>query len=73
MSEHDFNFYFNLLYSVYSFPNIILPFLGGYFVAKLGARWMNVLFCCFILLGQVRRAHCGCGRSQARAHRACRR
>jgi len=29
----------NLLYSVYSLPNIILPFFGGYFIDKIGKRY----------------------------------
>ena len=44
---------FNLLYTVYSIPNIVLPFFGGYFTDKLGARLMNVVFCSCLLLGQI--------------------
>ena len=32
----DYETYFNLLYSLYAIPNIVLPFFGGYFVDKLG-------------------------------------
>lgn len=53
LSKSEFNYYFNLLYTVYSIPNIVLPFFGGFFVSKLGARWMNVLFSSCILAGQI--------------------
>lgn len=49
----DFELYFNLLYTVYSIPNIILPFVGGYIVDWLGARWMNVVFTSLIAAGQL--------------------
>lgn len=49
----DFDLYFNLLYTVYSIPNVVLPFFGGYFVDWFGARWMNVIFSSFITLGQL--------------------
>ena len=44
---------FNLLYTVYSIPNVVLPFFGGYFVDKLTARLMNIVFCGSILVGQI--------------------
>ena len=31
---NDYETMFNLLYTVYSIPNIFLPFFGGYFVSK---------------------------------------
>jgi MFS family permease len=48
----DFETYFSLLYTVYSVPNIILPFFGGFFTDKFGARVCLVVFCGFITLGQ---------------------
>ncbi len=45
--------YFGLLYSVYSFPNVILPFLGGFFVDFFGVRIMLIIFSSFILGGQA--------------------
>ena len=47
-----FEYVFNLMYTVYSLPNIILPFFGGYFVDRLGARSMIVLFALLCLAGQ---------------------
>ncbi len=45
--------YFALLYSVYSFPNIVLPFFGGYLVDYIGVRVMLIVFCAFITAGQA--------------------
>jgi MFS family permease len=42
-----------LLYSVYSLPNIILPFYGGYFVDKLGVRVGILVFTLVIAIGQA--------------------
>jgi len=44
--------WFALFYSVYSFPNVILPFFGGYLVDKLGVIKMLVIFNIFLLGGQ---------------------
>jgi MFS family permease len=44
---------FSLLYSVYSFPNVILPFVGGYLVDRYGAYNSTILFAVFVLLGQT--------------------
>jgi len=49
----DFETYFSLLYTVYSVPNVILPFFGGYFTDRFGARICLVVFCTFITLGQL--------------------
>jgi len=42
---------FNLLYSVYSFPNIILPFLGGYILDRVGLPVGTLVACFFIGAG----------------------
>ena len=52
-SAEDYENYFALMYSLYAIPNIILPFFGGYFVDKLTARLMNIVFCGSILVGQI--------------------
>lgn len=49
----DFESYFALLYTVYSVPNIILPFFGGFFVDKFGVRICLVVFILLITAGQV--------------------
>ncbi|KAF9133851.1 hypothetical protein BGW39_008762 [Mortierella sp. 14UC] len=45
-------YHINLLYSVYSLPNIILPLLGGYLIDRLSASRMLVLFSLCICAGQ---------------------
>jgi MFS family permease len=49
----NFELYFSLLYTVYSVPNCVLPFFGGFFVDKLGVRLCLLAFATFIALGQV--------------------
>jgi MFS family permease len=49
----SFTLYFNNLYSVYSWPNVILPFFGGYLSDLLGTRLMLLVFLGFITLGQA--------------------
>lgn len=43
---------YQLLYSFYSFPNIILPLFGGYFIDRLGKRQGIVLFALIVTVGQ---------------------
>jgi len=49
----DFETYFSLLYTVYSVPNVVLPFFGGFFTDKFGARVCMIVFCLFITCGQL--------------------
>ena len=44
---------FSLLYTVYSIPNMVLPFFGGFFVDKLGAPLCMAVFASLILAGQT--------------------
>lgn len=46
------NLQFNMLYSIYSFPNIILPFFGGMLIDKMGVRFSILVFSTIITLGQ---------------------
>jgi MFS family permease len=48
----QFAYRYGLLYSVYSFPNTVLPFFGGYFCDRLGLRLMTMVFAGLITLGQ---------------------
>ena len=41
-----------MFYSVYSFPNIVLPILGGYLVDMIGVRTGNFFFTLLVLIGQ---------------------
>ena len=52
-TNFDFEYTFNLMYSVYSFPNIILPLIGGALIFKYGYRIMFLIFGASILLGQL--------------------
>lgn len=47
------SFQFNLLYSVYGLPNIILPLLGGLIIDRLGVRVGVTLFPFILILGQL--------------------
>lgn len=49
----DFETLFSLLYTVYSVPNIILPFFGGYFIDRLGVRVCMIVFSLCITVGQL--------------------
>uniref|UniRef100_A0A7S0HMB8 Lysosomal dipeptide transporter MFSD1 n=1 Tax=Phaeocystis antarctica TaxID=33657 RepID=A0A7S0HMB8_9EUKA len=52
-STEHFDFYFDGLYSVYSFPNIVLPLVGGMIVDRWGVAKSLCLFTLLILLGQA--------------------
>ena len=49
----SFQWQINLLYSLYSFPNIFLPLIGGLFVDALGPSRMLIIFGSLICLGQL--------------------
>ena len=42
---------YNLLYTVYSFPNIILPLIGGVLIDKIGLRKGIMFFPIFLMIG----------------------
>lgn len=41
----------NLLYTVYSFPNFVLPLIGGILLDKIGIRVCLILFTTILTLG----------------------
>lgn len=44
---------YSLLYSWYSWPNVVLCFFGGYLTDKVfGIRWGAIIFCTIVLFGQ---------------------
>jgi MFS family permease len=45
-------FQFNMLQSIYSLPNIILPAVGGLLVDKIGARKGTIIFTFILIVGQ---------------------
>jgi MFS family permease len=48
----NFELLFSLLYTVYSVPNMVLPFFGGFLVDRFGIRICFLRFVFLILLGQ---------------------
>jgi MFS family permease len=52
-SKDNFEYTFNLMYSVYSLPNVILPLIGGVFIFKYGYRLMFLIFGSCVLIGQL--------------------
>ncbi|GJQ13631.1 hypothetical protein GpartN1_g5422.t1 [Galdieria partita] len=44
---------FNLLYSVYAWPNVVLVFLGGFFIDTFGSRPCSVVLSLITLIGQL--------------------
>lgn len=50
---HINSFNFNLMSSVYSYPNIVLPFFGGFFIDKLGTKVTILTFVSLIAAGQA--------------------
>jgi len=52
-TKDNFEYIFNLMYSVYSLPNIILPMIGGILIYKFGYRTMFIVFGLFVLIGQL--------------------
>uniref|UniRef100_H0VT06 Lysosomal dipeptide transporter MFSD1 n=1 Tax=Cavia porcellus TaxID=10141 RepID=H0VT06_CAVPO len=45
---------FMLLYAWYSWPNVVLCFLGGFLIDRVfGIRWGTIIFTCFVCIGQV--------------------
>lgn len=51
--DGDFEYYYNLMYSVYSFPNIILPFLAGLVITKFGNNCMLIFTTFLVTVGQI--------------------
>ena len=54
ITEEEFEVKFNLLYTVYSIPNIVIPLLlGSMLCARYGAAKCVVIFSVFVCLGQA--------------------
>ena len=44
-----------LLYSLYSWPNVVVCFFGGFFIDRvIGVRWGAILFGGLLMIGHVR-------------------
>ena len=45
---------FVLLYSIYSWPNVILCFIGGFLLDRVfGIRWGSIIYMSFTMIGQL--------------------
>jgi MFS family permease len=52
-SDYDtYQYQLNLLYSVYSFPNVVLPLFAGNLMDRFGTHRLLLLFSLLVLLGQ---------------------
>mmetsp|Transcript_32342 Transcript_32342/g.59033 ORF Transcript_32342/g.59033 Transcript_32342/m.59033 type:complete len:461 (+) Transcript_32342:81-1463(+) len=52
-TSEKYDYYFNLLYSVYSLPNVALPLLMGMAVDKCGCRRLICFLGCCVVMGHV--------------------
>ena len=48
----NFEYYYNLLYSIYSIVNIFIPFIGGALIKLYGNKNMFIVFALIIVIGQ---------------------
>ena len=53
LSTREIEYNFNLLYTAYSMPNVILPFWGAFLSTGYGAEVCCLVFLCFTFLGQL--------------------
>ncbi|KAI8893255.1 hypothetical protein BC833DRAFT_505626, partial [Globomyces pollinis-pini] len=49
----DYQLKLGLLYSIYSFPNVIIPLLGGIVLDKFGFKRILIISSFLVLLGQT--------------------
>lgn len=52
-NKSDYEVNFSLMYTLYSAPNVILPFFGGYLVDRFGVSFCLLIFSTLIAVGQV--------------------
>lgn len=48
---HENHHYYNLMYSAYSYPNIVLPLLGGLIIDRYGYSRISILLFFLITVG----------------------
>ncbi|KAF4653315.1 hypothetical protein FOL47_010596 [Perkinsus chesapeaki] len=53
MSEEQYTYYFNLLYTVYALPNIITPMVLGVSMEWIGIRLMLIILAVLLFIGQL--------------------
>ncbi|CAD7926752.1 unnamed protein product [Amoebophrya sp. A25] len=49
--DPNFNIHFNLLYTLYSCPNVVLPLLGGVFMDRVGVKVSVMVLTAFVVAG----------------------
>lgn len=49
----NFEYYFSMMYAVYALPNIIMPFIGGVIISRLGGLKMYFILSTIVLIGQI--------------------
>lgn len=52
-SNEQFETYFNMMFSIYSLPNIILPVFSGLLAVKYGVRKAFIVNTLFLVIGQI--------------------
>ena len=53
LSADEYEYFFNSLFSIYSLPNIVLPFLNGYLIDRMGLRKVLFTLVLLVAVGQV--------------------
>jgi nitrate/nitrite transporter NarK len=53
MADDQFAYFLNLLYTTYSIPNVILPWLGGYAADRFGYNKLLIILSALVVLGQL--------------------
>ncbi|KAF8943594.1 hypothetical protein BGZ47_005264 [Haplosporangium gracile] len=53
MTDDQFAYFLNLLYTTYSIPNVILPWLGGYAADRFGHNKLLIVLSILVVLGQL--------------------
>ncbi|KAJ3131007.1 hypothetical protein HK100_007007 [Physocladia obscura] len=53
VTDEPYQYQLNLLYSLYSLPNIIIPFFGGYLVDRFGTKRLMTFLSFLVCVGQL--------------------
>lgn len=53
LKSKDFEYFFTLMYTCYSLPNMVAPVIGGYLIVKYGNRKMYIIFSFLVMIGQM--------------------
>lgn len=53
LTNEEYEYFFNSLFSIYSLPNIILPFINGFLIDKIGLRGVLLGLVSLVTIGQI--------------------